>query len=446
MMKRRGEDGRWSARLQRAGGVLVCGALCAGVLCGCAENVDEKRGAEVLSHGVSILSAMTDVAVSGMRGNDVTFEAEDFARGLNLSAVHSVTVRTLPSVSEGELLLASTRVCVGQTLTGEQIGALVFAAADDEVLHASFTVSVNGSPTSVLCNVYLLDAPNYTPTVSMPSGVVSGVSTFRNMAAHGRLSAYDPDGDALTFEIVSTPQNGALSLTDRAQGLYVYQPNADFVGSDSFSYVARDRYGNYSAAATVEIRVVAPGTSVTYVDMQDSKAHVAALALTEAGVMSGTQVGSQYYFYPDRGVSRAEFLVMAMNAAGITEVPTSSATGFYDDADIPLSMKGYVAAAYAMGYVNGSLVEGELCFLPNEPINRADAAVMLDRVLGSSRVDVIPTFADSSEIPTWAREAIYSLNALGVMDATDGCIAPRAPLTREQTADMLHAVLLLEQP
>jgi hypothetical protein len=180
--------------------------------------------------------------------------------------------------------------------------------------------------------------------------------------------------------------------------------------------------------------------------MGDSAAYSAALALTESGVMSGTQVGSQYYFYPDRGVSRAEFLVMAMNAAGITEVPASFATGFYDDADIPLSMKGYVAAAYAMGYVNGSLVEGELCFLPNEPINRADAAVMLDRVLGSSRVDVIPTFADSSEIPTWAREAIYSLNALGVMDATDGCIAPRAPLTREQTADMLHAVLLLEQP
>ncbi len=428
--------------LGRVGAALSCGAVCIGLLAasGCAKEV-AADAETVLSHGVSVFSAFTDVAVSAPVGNDVTFEAEDFARGLNLSSVTSITVRSLPEASAGELLLGATRVAVGQTISAENLAHLTFAAASDDVREASFTFSANQSATAVVCRVYLLAETNYTPTVSMASGVVLNVSTFRDMESHGTLSAYDPDGDTMTFEIVTPPQNGSVRLTDAAKGEYVYAPNENFVGNDRFCYVARDRYGNYSAMATVSLQVTSPGTSVTYVDMQSSQAYVAALALTEAGVMSGTQVGKDIYFYPDRTVSRAEFLVMAMNAAGITEVPSCEETGFYDDDEIPTAMKGYVAAAYAMGYVSGSLQDGNLCFLPNQAIDRADAAVMLDRIVEGPAASVIPTFADSSDIPVWAKDAIYSLNALGIMDATDGCIAPNATLTRGETAKMLNAVM-----
>ena len=157
--------------------------------------------------------------------------------------------------------------------------------------------------------------------------------------------------------------------------------------------------------------------------------------------MSGTQVGNQYYFDPDGGVSRVEFLVMAMHAAGITDLPDVDATVFYDDRDIPDSMRGYVAAAYEMKYISGSLADGKLCFLPNEEITRAQAAVILSGIVGACEVEVMPTFADQFEIPVWAREAIYSLNAAGILNETDGYIAPTSPLTREQTAEMLAAVM-----
>ena len=181
--------------------------------------------------------------------------------------------------------------------------------------------------------------------------------------------------------------------------------------------------------------------SVRYVDMEDSNAYVSALKLTEEGVMSGIQVGSDYYFYPERGVSRAEFLVMAMNAAGISELPRCDATIFADDAEIPSAMKGYVAAAYEMKYISGTLADGRLCFLPNEQITRAQAAVMLSNIIGLCDVAVTPTFADQSEIPVWASEAIYSLNAAGIMSETDGYIAPTANITRAQTAQMLSAAM-----
>lgn len=425
---------------------LVLGLACMLILlCACGEKKDEMPDAQsILSQGVQILSASTEMAVWGPRGNDVTFEAEDFSRNLNLSRIDYIKVLSLPNAAEGELLMGSVRVSAGQIISGENLAHLCFSAADDSVTKASFTFSANGTATAVTCNVHLLNGTNYAPTVSMASSATLQMSTYRDREAHGRLSAYDPDGDALVFEIVKTPANGSVLLTDRSEGTYVYAPRSGFTGSDEFSYVARDVYGNYSSATTVKLRVMTSGTSVTYVDMADSKAANAALALTEAGVMSGVQIGNQHFFYPDRTVTRAELLVMAMNAAGITDVPASESTGFDDDADIATAMKGYVSAAYQMGYISGTLKEGKLCFLPNEEINRAEAAVMICAILGEESSGVIPTFADGAEIPVWAQESIYTLNTLGVMDATDGYISPTSPLTREQAALILQAVTRLK--
>ena len=426
---------------------LVCLAACLlALLCACnAQNEETPRDAQsVLSHGVQILAASTEMAVWGHRGNDVTFEAEDFSRNLNLSKIDYIRVVSLPTAAEGELLMGSVCVNAGQIISGENLSYLTFAAADDTVSVASFTFSVNGSATAVTCKVHLLDGTNYAPTVSMASSATLQMSTYRDREAHGRLTAYDPDGDALVFEIVKAPQNGSVILTDREEGTYVYAPNGGFTGTDEFSYVARDVYGNYSAATTVKLRVMTSGTAITYVDMADSKAENAAIALTEAGVMSGVQIGNQYFFYPERTVTRAELLVMAMNAAGITDVPTSEATGFEDDADIAPAMKGYVAAAYTMGYISGTLKDGKLCFLPNEEISRAEAAVMICAILGEESSGVVPTFADGADIPVWAKESVYTLNTLGVMDADDGYISPTSSLTREQAALILAALMRMK--
>ena len=419
----------------------------AGLLCGCANQSDESTpndAQSVLSQGVQILSASTEMAIWGPSGNDVLFEAEDFSRNLNLSAIDYITVVSVPTAAEGELLMGSVRVNAGQVISGENIAHMCFSAADDSVTKASFTFSANGNATVVTCNVYLLNDTNYAPTVSMASSATLQMSTYRDSEVYGRLFAYDPDGDALVFEIVKAPTNGSVLLTDRAEGTYVYAPRSGFTGSDEFSYVARDVYGNYSSATTVKLQVMTSGTSITYVDMVDSKAAHAALELTEAGIMSGAQIGNQHFFYPERTVTRAELLVMAMNAAGITDVPACEKTGFDDDADIAPAMKGYVSAAYTMGYISGTLKDGKLCFLPNEEINRAEAAVMLCAILEGESSDVVPTFADGAEIPVWAKESIYTLNVLGVMDATDGYISPTSALTREQAALALQAISKLK--
>ncbi len=419
--------------------VVLCGAIGISlVTVGC--SVQTTRSTAMASYGLQVLSSGTDMAVSGICGNEVVFSADLFARNLNLSQVDSVKVCSLPADTEGELLLGSTRVAVGQTISESNLGHLVFAAATEDVRHASFTFTANGGATPMLCNIYLLSENNYAPTLSMVPELSLNVFTYKDLEAYGTLSAYDPDGDELTFEIVSYPQYGAIDLADPKSGIYVYTPQSGYIGTDSFSYVARDLYGNYSACAKVSLRVNPVGTSVVYADLSESKAYNAALALTEAGIMSGSQVGNRFYFYPEQTVSRAEFLVMAMHAAGITDVPDCTTTAFYDDASIPDSMKGYVAAAYSLGYISGTNVMGNLCFLPNEDITRAQAAVIVANIIGTTDVAVVPTFSDHGEIPVWASDAVYSLYSVGILTASDGRISATAKLTREQTAMMLCAV------
>ncbi len=425
---------RWKRGLSA---LLVCSflmLLCGGTVSALGTHKEEQP---ILSYGAQVLAASTDVAFCAPVGNEVVFSADAFAKGLNLSSVDYITVKTLPDVTAGELLLGSTRVVAGQTVSAQNLAYMTFSAAAEDLTHASFLFTANDTTLPMLCNLYLLPEPNAAPTVKMASELSLNVFTYKGLSAYGTLSAYDPEGDDLIFEIVSYPKNGSVQMVNAALGTYLYQPAGNYAGSDSFTYVARDRYGNYSTSATVQLRVALSGTSVTYADMENSRAYPAALAMTESGVMSGVQIGNQYYFYPDQGVSRVEFLVMAMNAAGMTRLPDCKNTEFFDDADIPDAMKGYVASAYSLGYISGTQVEGNLCFLPNEPITRAQAALMLAAMLEPAAPAIAPSFADEASIPSWAREAIEALYCAGILSTEDENIHAAKGLTRAQAAEIL---------
>lgn len=65
----------------------------------------------------------------------------------------------------------------------------------------------------------------------------------------------DSDDDALTAVVVDAPSNGELALAD--DGSFSYTPSTDLYGSDSFTYQARDLYGNLSEPVTVSLTILA---------------------------------------------------------------------------------------------------------------------------------------------------------------------------------------------
>jgi hypothetical protein len=72
-----------------------------------------------------------------------------------------------------------------------------------------------------------------------------------NVSENITLTGSDPDGDQLTFSIVSSPSHGTLTGSSPT---FVYAPNSDYTGTDSFTFVAFDGYA-YSQLATVTLNI-----------------------------------------------------------------------------------------------------------------------------------------------------------------------------------------------
>ncbi|TYS67786.1 tandem-95 repeat protein [Sutcliffiella horikoshii] len=69
------------------------------------------------------------------------------------------------------------------------------------------------------------------------------VSTDEDVAVGGVVNAIDPDGDPLTYTIEDLPANGTAVIDE--QGLFVYTPNPDFTGTDSFTVRVTDSNGAF---------------------------------------------------------------------------------------------------------------------------------------------------------------------------------------------------------
>lgn len=408
------------------------------------ETVGGSNEPVPVSRGLDVIAAQNTTAVAGIEGNALYFSAERFACAMNLKRVYYVTVTKLPDIACGGLYIGSEGVSVGQRIKASELSLMTYEEADGGVgKTASFEFMVNDSGYSVACKIYMLDEVNYSPTVSLAPFASLNTETYRDIGVSGVLSAYDPEGDAVRFEIVRFPKNGRVMINDDSIGTYTYVPFDSFTGDDSFEYVVSDIYGNYSSSATVNVNVSAQSTPTVYNDMLQDELYSHAISVTERGLMNGVRVGDYFYFEADREVSRADFVVTAMNAIGIKSVPDVESTLFYDDADINNEMKGYVALAYSKGYISGSKIDGKLCFKPDETITLSEAAVIISNMIGYAEPKVTPVFADADSIPSWSGKAIESLHTLGILEAPEMISGACETVTRGDMAKLLNKTIFV---
>ncbi len=394
-----------------------------------------------VSNGLYVLASQSEMGKSALVNNKMVFSADDFKKSLNTSEITSITVTELPPVSEGCLCVGDVVVNAGQTISASNLDLLNYRAADSANTQSSFKFKVNGGEYEITCKLYFLTRENSAPTLNREEEKIFSVSTHQTVTVYGKVSAYDPDGDEMRYEISSYAKNGIVDI-DPCTGEYSYTPIGSYFGEDYFEYVAIDEYGNYSGSRRVNLTVEKLNAQAVYCDMDEHPAHHAALTMAEKGIMNGTAIGSNTYFMPDKSVSRLDFLVMTMHAIGVNETESVFDTGFDDDEQIPSSMKGYVRQAREMGIITGSVnADGEYLFEPNRAITRAEAALMVSKIVEAPVPTVKPMFSDRNEIPAWAHDAIYSLNSLGILSSENGSIAPTSDITRAQVAEMLYALM-----
>ena len=278
------------------------------------------------------------------------------------------------------------------------------------------------------------------PVEGAPIAREISISTYRGIPYRAQFLATDSEGDDMTFAVADAPRKGTVTI-DGAD--FVYTPDEGVTGSDSFTYTATDSAGHVSQPATVTVSIEKTRSGVTYSDTGGSDAAAAAQHLAEAGVFTGAKIGDQYYFEPDKTVSRSEFLAMALETAG-REVTSVTMTGFCDDEAIPTWSKAYAAAGVADGIVQGKITDQGAAFQGGDPITVNEAATILDRVLDLGDVDLETWYADREAVPSWAAQAVGNMEAVSVLSAGSfGSEGLEAPVTRADAAKMLSAARTL---
>ena len=168
----------------------------------------------------------------------------------------------------------------------------------------SYTITDNlGGTNSSLITVTV------TNVFTIPLANAQSVTTTENTARPITLTGSDSTSLPLTFFIVTSPTNGALSLINTNTGTVTYTPGTNYVGNDSFTFRVNNGHTN-SLPATVSIAVLP----------------VADLAVTQSGPTNAA-AGSNLLFtvsVTNRGPATATSLIISnVLAPGFTFVSAS---------------------------------------------------------------------------------------------------------------------------
>ena len=132
--------------------------------------------------------------------------------------------------------------------------------------------TVNSAPATVTITI--------TPTNDPPTADDQSVGTPEDTAVSITLTGNDIDGDALTFTVTTNPANG--TLTGTAPNL-TYTPDANYNGTDSFSFVTNDGTVN-STPATIDVTITPVNDAPTADDQSVAVAEDDTSAITLTGI------------------------------------------------------------------------------------------------------------------------------------------------------------------
>ena len=173
------------------------------------------------------------------------------AQGLAASATLGWDANTEPDISGYELRYGESSGNYTSTL---QVGKTTEASVSNLTEGKTYYFAVVAFNTSGLASAPSNEVVHQvatTPVNTAPTALAQSVTTQQNKPVSIVLGGSDPETNPLAYMVVSNPTKGTLSGT--APNL-TYLPNADFSGTDSFTFKANDGQVD-SAPATVNIEV-----------------------------------------------------------------------------------------------------------------------------------------------------------------------------------------------
>ena len=163
--------------------------------------------------------------------------------------------------------------------------------------------------------------------------------------------------------------------------------------------------------------------ATTFGDVKGENCEDAVNVLTELGVVTGYEDGT---YKPENIVTRAEMAVFVVNALGLEDYVTETATSSFTDMDGYGWAQGYIAYAQSLGVVSGY---GDGTFKPGKTVSYDEAATMVVAALG---------YTTESLQGTWPANFVTKAKSLGILD---GIKSGAAGANRGDIAIMLFQTL-----
>lgn len=153
------------------------------------------------------------------------------------------------------------------------------------------------------------------------------------------------------------------------------------------------------------------------------------------GLVKGYPDGT---FRPDQSITRAEIAVVLAKALRLQG--EGAALPFLDKEEIGAWAKLPIALAFEAGLLFGY---EDNRFRPNQPITRAEIAVIVARGLAlDTSAFTVTGFADDADIPNWAKGAVGAIRKLGIVSGRGGNkFVPNDVATRAEAVVMFLRML-----
>ncbi|MEX2186230.1 MAG: Ig-like domain-containing protein, partial [Pirellulales bacterium] len=192
----------------------------------------------------------------------------------------------------------------------------------------SFTYQAfDGSLVSTATTVTITVTDTNTAPTAFPDSYATDENNVLNVNAGAGVLANDTDvnGDALTAVLVAAPTHGTLTL--HADGSFSYEPDADFIGNDAFTYVAND---GTTDSESVVVAILITGVNTAPVSVADSYmvAQNGTLSVNTAGGVLANDTDGDGDTLTAQLVSQAANGTVTLNSDGsFTYTPSSGFSG-----------------------------------------------------------------------------------------------------------------------
>ncbi|MFC1610846.1 Ig-like domain-containing protein, partial [Myxococcota bacterium] len=366
-------------------------------------------------------------------------------------------------VDSGSLTAAVALAPSNGTLTLNADGSFTYTPDPDFEGSDSFTYVANdGALDSNIATVDITVTANNDAPVAVDDSFTTDEDTPLNVAAPGVLgNDSDVDSGSLTAVEVLGPNNGTLTLN--ADGSFTYTPDADFNGSDSFTYQANDGTLNsnlatvditvnavndppvavddsYSTDEDTPLNVAAPGVLGNDSDVDSGSLTVSVVSAPGNGALTLNGDGSFAYtpdpdfegsdsftYVANDGALDSNVATVTITVNAVNDAPVAVDDSYSTDEDTPLNVaapgvlgndsdvdSGSLNAVVVAGPTNGTLTlnaDGSFGYTPDLDFNGSDSFTYVanDGALDSNVATVDITVNVVNDAPV-ATDDSYSTN------------------------------------